>query len=902
MRITATNWNTISRLLDEALQLDPAARTSWLDSIAIEQPQMGEILRQLFADGGSLETADILPSLSGITPGQSARPGAAEFAVPAGKKFSAELGQYRVLELLGEGSMGDVYLAEQHTPVRRHVALKILKFGLNTQEVLGRFELERQTLALMTHPHIARVFDAGVTQDGRPYFAMEYVPGAALTQYCDARQLDLDARLRLFGQVCSGVQHAHLRGVIHRDLKPSNILITEIDGVPTPKIIDFGIAKAATVSGIDMQTRLGHILGTPEYMSPEQVQLSPLEIDLRTDVYSLGIVLYELLTGSRPYHVTRDAITPAVLERQILSHEAVLPSARAAERTLEGIERAEQRRSIVQALAARLRGDLDWITLKALEKDRNRRYVSAAELGADIERHIRHEAVLAGPPSAIYRLRKLARRHRIAAATLGVLFVTAIIFGSGMGWLAHKASLERDRANNEALLARRVTAFTAGLFELANPMSIGSKDVTARELLDVGVARLETQMGKDQPFVRAALFQAAGNAYRGLGAYDRAERMLKSAVELRTTSAREPAAYAQTLLDMALVRREQGDFAASEQMVRDAVRVLEAPSVSASDIQRRARLDLVEILRLRSKFDEAAQLAEQIVRADEQSGHIHTSEHALAMRMLGRTRAAQGRFPEAEQLLRRSLALHREIDGELGEATIEARSALADALTVMGEPLPAVPILREIVRDVRAIYGERHPEVGIAYNNLANALSDIPETYAEGIDVYRKALDIQLEINGPVHPEVATVYNNLGATYLKLKEWRKADAEFQKAVAIRTEVLGPSDPNTASAQDGRALALNKLGEYTQAEALLRQAKAIQTSRLGAGHWRTANVQHHLAIVLMNERRFAESERELREAHRIHVQVLGAKHPRTQAVEQTFKDLEQSRLAAKNNQH
>src|SRR5262245_10679910 len=256
-----------------------------------------------------------------------------------------QIGPYRILERLGEGAMGDVFLAEQHAPVRRRVALKILKFGLATRQVIARFELERQTLALLAHPNIARIFDAGATADGRPYFAMEYVPGTPITRYCDERKLDVQARLALCSQVCAGVQHAHLRGVIHRDLKPSNILVAEIDGMPVPKIIDFGIAKATTVTagGTEVHTRMGHLLGTPEYMSPEQAQLSPLEIDTRTDVYSLGIVLYQLLTGLRPYPVTTDAMNPAVFLNEIVTHEAPLPSVCASERTSDSEARAMAR-------------------------------------------------------------------------------------------------------------------------------------------------------------------------------------------------------------------------------------------------------------------------------------------------------------------------------------------------------------------------------------------------------------------------------------------------------------------------------------------------------------------------------------------------------------------------------
>jgi len=885
MRITATNWKMVSRLLDQALDHEPAARLSWVESLPPEYAEAREILRELFTLCEGVEMADLLPHF----------PHHVLAETPDSENVPSQLGPYRVLERLGEGSMGDVYLAEQQAPMCRRVALKILKFGLSTYEVIGRFELERQTLALMTHPHIARIFDAGATNDGRPYFAMEYVPGAPLTQYCDEHKLDIDARLGLFGHVCSGVQHAHLRGIIHRDLKPSNVLVTEIDGQPVPKIIDFGIAKAATVAGAnsDARTARGHILGTPEYMSPEQAQLSPLDIDLRTDVYSLGVLLYELLTGLRPYAVTRDVITPAVLAQEILTRDAAHPSALVADRSVEARERAENRCLSARALAARLRGDLDWITLKALEKDRHRRYASTADLAADIERHTRHEAVLAGPPSAVYRVRKLARRHRIAATTLAALFVTAIVFGSAMAWLAQQTARERDRANYEALVARRVTAFTAGLFELANPAVLGSSDVTARELLDSGVTRLQTELRNERQDVRAALLEAAGNAYRGLGAYDKAERALKTAVELRVAeSIREPAAHAQALLNMALVKRDQGDFAAAEQLARHAAHSLERPTDARA--KQRALLELIEILRLRSQLHEAAQVAETSMSADERSGEILTTEYARAMGLLGRIRIAQGRLGEGEQLLTRSVALHRQIDGNLAGATIEARSGLADALVVMGEAARAEPILRELVKNLQAIYGERHPAVGVAWSDLGNALSDIRASFDESEQVYLKALDILLERNGPAHPEVATIYNNLGAAYLKLKEWRKADAAYEKAVALRLATLGPTHPDTAATKTGRALALNKLERYAQAETLLREAIAVLAEELGSDHWRTANTQHYLGVVLMNQQRFEDAEQEMRRAYNIQLKALGSRHPRTKATQQSLKELEQAR--------
>ncbi|MET0532999.1 MAG: tetratricopeptide repeat protein, partial [Steroidobacter sp.] len=559
----------------------------------------------------------------------------------------------------------------------------------------------------------------------------------------------------------------------------------------------------------------------------------------------------------------------------------------------EGRERAAQRSSTPQALSSRLRGDLDWIALKAIEKDRRRRYASAAELAADIDRHTRHEAVLAGPPSTTYRVRKLARRHRVATTMLVTLFIAAIVFGSGMGWLAHKVALERDRANQEALLARRVTTFTAGLFELANPASLGATNITARQLLDAGVARLETQLDKEQPYVRAALLEATGNAYRGLGVYDRAERALEAAVDLRAGD--EPLARATTLLNMALLRRDQGDFPRAEIIAREAVRLLEPTSYSP--FQQRANLELAEILRRRNQTDEAALLAEASMQAGERAGAVRTREYAHSLLMLGRIRVAQSRLAEGEELLRRAVVLQEELNGNLGEETLDARFGLADALVIMDEPVRAVAIYRELIRDARAVYGENHPQVGIVYNDLGNALTDIPERVEEGLQMYLQALHIHLRVLGPNPPEVAIVYNNIGAAYLKLKEWSQASTAYEKAVAIRVAALGPDNLDTQSTQVGRALALNKLEQYAEARALLSEAKTVFTNVLGADHWRTANVRHYLGLVLMNEHMFAEAERELRAAYDIDLRTLGPEHARTEAVAKTLKELEEARATA-----
>jgi non-specific serine/threonine protein kinase/serine/threonine-protein kinase len=391
----------------------------------------------------------------------------------------------------------------------RRVALKIIKPGMDTREVIARFETERQTLAIMSHPAIAQIFDAGTTETGRPYFVMEYVPGVPLTEYCDSRQLDLRRRVALFLDICDGVQHAHHKGIIHRDLKPSNLLVCERDGHPVPKIIDFGVAKA-TAPGLqpsDAHTRLGHLVGTPEYMSPEQAQLSPLDIDTRTDVYSLGVVLYQLLVGSLPYRLTGDTATPAQIMNELLACDIRAPSETLRRDAARAAEAAVRCGTSPRHLINAVRGDLDWIVLKTLEKDRNRRYASVAGLAADVRRHLANAGVLAGPPSAAYRLKKFAARHRVGVAVAGGLFIAAIAFGAIMAFQARELARQRDEARFQAARAEASNDFTNLMFEQVGP---GGRPLTMAEMLDAGLEMLDHQYRGDPRFVGRMLLTMAG--------------------------------------------------------------------------------------------------------------------------------------------------------------------------------------------------------------------------------------------------------------------------------------------------------------------------------------------------------------------------------------------------------
>jgi serine/threonine protein kinase len=513
--------NEPEEIFNKAVELsDPAQQAAYLDQACGGNEKLRaqvEALLQWHQEAGSfLDGPAVEPELTRTYAGPEEHPGMV-------------VGRYKLLEKIGEGGMATVYMAEQEEPVRRKVAFKIIKLGMDSREVVARFEAERQALALMDHPNIAKVFDAGLTEAGRPYFVMELVRGIAITEYCDQNKLSTAERLQLFLQVCQAVQHAHQKGVIHRDIKPSNILVTLHDGRPQAVVIDFGIAKATSqrLTEKTLFTRYAQLIGTPEYMSPEQAEMSRLDVDTRTDIYSLGVLLYELLTGSTPFDAEQlRQAGYAGIQRIIRETEPPKPSTKLSTLGKNLSEVAMTRRTTPEALSRLVRGDLDWIVMKALEKDRTRRYETAHALVEDIERHLRDEPISAGRPSAFHRGRKFVRRNRALVTGTSTVLVVLIAGIIGMAVFAMRAV----RAENEALTV--VTFIDQDLLGAVARLQAVGQQVTVRSILDAATIQLEGRF-TNKPLVEATIRQTLGRTYIELGLYREAEPHLERAYDVR---------------------------------------------------------------------------------------------------------------------------------------------------------------------------------------------------------------------------------------------------------------------------------------------------------------------------------------------------------------------------------
>ncbi|HLY18715.1 MAG TPA: serine/threonine-protein kinase, partial [Bryobacteraceae bacterium] len=636
------------------------------------------------------------------------------------------IGRYHLLQKIGEGGMGEVWLAEQKEPVRRRVALKLVKAGMNSREVIARFESERQALALMDHPAIAKVLDAGSTPQGAPYFVMEYVAGIPITAYCDNHRLSTRERLDLFMRVCEGVQHAHQKAIIHRDLKPSNILVTEVDGRPAPKIIDFGVAKALTrkLTAETLFTRVGVMIGTPEYMSPEQALSSGEDIDTRTDVYSLGIILYELLAGAPPIELRQIAFDEFL--RRLREDDAPKPSTRI--RTQDPVtstKMAHRRQTEPVALVKQIRGDLDSITLKALEKERSRRYGSPSDFAADIGRYLRNEAVLAVAPSAAYRARKFARRYRGALVTLCAFVLVLMVAAAVSIWQSVVANRQRDRADAEAAIARAVNQFLQeDLLSQANPESQSGNeaapdpDVKARTLLERAAAKVGKRFAH-QPLVESAIQHTIGKAYMGLGLNPEAEQHLRRAYELSAAhrGADDPA----TLDILMVLSTAYIDQDKNTEAVAAAKAVFEGKTrkLGPADPQTVVAMQNLGALYFQNnQYAEAEPLLKKALEIQSRRIGYDNIDTLNTSDSLAAIYIRQSRYAEARALLEKGLVSYRRLYGPEHPFTEREMYGLAKVILGEGDYAQAEKLLEQVQAAYQRAYGARHVNTLYAERSL----------------------------------------------------------------------------------------------------------------------------------------------------------------------------------------
>jgi serine/threonine protein kinase len=807
---------------------------------------------------------------SGIVPGAPLAPA----------ETPERIGPYRVLEKIGEGGMGVVYLAEQEAPIRRRVAVKVIKLGMDTRQVIARFEGERQALALMSHPNVARVLDAGATGRGRPYFVMEYVDGVPISDWCDAHQLDLRERLGLFRQACDAIQHAHQKGIVHRDVKPSNVLVTRESERPTVKVIDFGVAKAIDQQSTERTvfTHHGMMVGTPEFMSPEQASGDPAAVDTRTDVYGLGVLLYLLAVGVLPFdtgELRRAAYDE--IRRRIREDDPPRPSTRLSGLGAASGAAARARSTDPGSLVRELRGDLDWIVMKALDKQPERRYGSPSELAADLERHLHDQPVEARPPSAGYKLAKLVRRHRVAVAAAAAVLL-ALVAGAGVAaWQAVRATRAEQAALREAETAHEVAGFLISLFEVADPEVARGEDLTARQILEQGRLRIEGELA-DRPLVRARMMSVIGDIYDKLNLFPEAAPLLEGALEERRRLLGEDhPEVARSLHQLGRLRGDAGDDAAAEPLLRRAAELYDAALGPGSVEWAAVADDLSHTLRRTGRVDEALELQHRVLAARQAAlGEVH-EDVADSFSTLAALHYEKGEFETTIDYHRRALAMHEAtLGGDHPQVAMDL-SRLGAALGRVGRHDEEEPLHLRSVAIYEKVYGRRNSLVASGYNNLAS-LRARQGRLAEAAEGFAEALAIYEEIYGPGHTRLSTACKNLGRVLMLQGRYAEAEAILRRSLSIDEAGYGREHFWTGASHRTLSEVLKKQARWAEAEAHARQGLAVLEAAVGAQHFEYGQTLKSLGEIEVGAGRPAAAVEHLRQAVAVTAAAAGADSP------------------------
>ena len=812
------SFNQELAIFGAARQLPLEQRAAYLDTACAGDPELRRRVEEL------LQTVDQSHSFMETPAAELLKAGSLGRSVTPAEKIGDRIGHYELLAQIGEGGCGVVYKASQEQPVRRLVALKVIKLGMDTKSVVARFEAERQALALMDHPGIAKVLDGGTTEAGRPYFVMELVDGVKITDFCNQRQLSTQERLELFVQVCHAIQHAHQKGIIHRDLKPSNILVTMTDGVPVPKVIDFGIAKATQGKLTDQTvfTALEQFIGTPAYMSPEQADARDVDVDTRSDIYSLGVLLYELLTGQTPFDA-KELLQSGLdeIRRTIREREPAAPSKQLT--TMSGAALgtvASCRKTDASQLVHLVRGDLDWIVMKALEKDRTRRYETTDGLASDIRRHLDHEPVLARPPSPAYRFQKLVRRNRLAFAA-GTAVVLALLAGMAVSlWASikeHRSRLEADKmrleaqtneqlakaselkaqanehkAEAEAAKSREVAQFLEDMLQGVGPsVSMGADTTLLKKILDNTSQRIGSDLAH-QPEVEAELRTTLGEVYWEIGGLTNAEAMYRRALELR----------------------------------------MSGPGLNVSEATR-------------------------------------------TMSRLSHVLWREGKLTEAESLASQGIGMQRTLYGNTNLDLARSLESYAAILNSKGMGGQAASVLREALAAKETLLGHDNLEVADTMDDLGGLLITMPPSVVQGETTCQEALAIRSKVLGTNNPLVIIATLRLQMIHFDRQgHWSQEETTLRKLVDAERQLYGGPHPDLAQSLNRLASVLQRENQLPGSETVRREALAMQQKLLGESNTEVATTLLNLGQLLVSEGKLAEAEPLMRQAYEIRMQLLG----------------------------